>query len=322
MTPDRRRIDRMASRQSFVLTRTELEQLGVSAKWIRGQVDNRIWRRAYPGVYLTHAGPVAWETRVTAALAYAGDSAALSHSTAADWWFETSSTRFARVSRAVEISVPATRTIHPQRGLRIHRRRTLPPVWEGRLRVTVAAETAVDLAARARREDDVVGVLTRAARVVEPEEIRRAVDGRNRVRHRRLLLDILADVAEGIESPLERHYHRDVEDRHGLPVSELQLRERLGASRIRADCRYRRYRLRVELDGQLAHPGGRTDRDTWRDNEALLATDEVTLRSAGLTSSARPVARHSRWSPRCAEAAGRARLGGAGRTAPSAEAPP
>lgn len=278
MAPDRRRIDRMARQRSYVLTRTELEEFGVSVKWIRTQVDNHIWRRAYPGVYLTHAGPVAWDTRVTAALAYVGEGAILSHSTAADWWFESDSTRKQRVANTVEISVPAVRTVQPQHGLRIHRRRTVPAAWEGRPRVTLAEETAVDLAGRARREDDVVGILARATHVVAPVDIRHAVDRRSRVRHRRLLLDILADVAQGMESPLERNYHHDVELDHGLPVAELQVREKLSDCWIRADCRYRRYRVRVELDGQLAHPGGRTDRDTWRDNEALLATDEVTLR--------------------------------------------
>lgn len=278
MAPDRRRINRMAGQSWFVLTRSQLEEIGVSVTWIRSQVDHRIWRRAYPGVYITHAGHPTWDTRVVAALAYAGKGAALSHATAGDWWFESEATRAQRVSNTVEISVPARRTVVAQRGLRIHRRRTVPAVWEGRIAVTTAAETAVDLACLAKKEDDVVGVLTRALRVAEPADIRAAVAGRSRVRRRELLLDILTDATAGMESPLERHYHRDVEVDHGLPVSELQVREQLPGSRIRADCRYRRWQVRVELDGKLAHTGGRTDKDTWRDNAALLASREVTLR--------------------------------------------
>lgn len=278
MAPDRRRIDRLARQNHFVLTRTTLEGLGVSTTWIRAQVDNRIWRRAYPGVYITHSAQLSWYTRTTAALAYAGKGAALSHTTAADWWFETSAGRAQRVANTVELSVPAGRTVAPRSGLRIHRRRALPEVWEGRIRVVTAAETAVDLACRATSEDDVVGVLTRAAGVAELADIRAAVARRSRVRRRALLLDVLADVSAGMESPLERNYHQDVEIDHGLPASELQVREVLSGSRIRADCRYRRWRVRVELDGKLGHPGGRTDRDTWRDNAALLATSEVTLR--------------------------------------------
>ena len=110
-------------------------------------------------------------------------------------------------------------------------------------------------------------------RKVEPSTILLALDGRGRVRHRALVVDVLAEVAAGVESPLERRYRRDVERAHGLPISELQVREVLSGRWVRADGRYRPYRTRVELDGQLAHPGGRTDEDTWRDNAALLETD-------------------------------------------------
>src|SRR5699024_4662425 len=119
---------------------------------------------------------------------------------------------------------------------------------------------------------------TTAARQTPGDTIREALARRARIRHRALVTDVLAAVADGVESPLEHRYHRDVGAAHGLPRAELQVRERLAGGWIRADCRYRRYRLRVEVDGRLAHPGGRTDADTWRDNAALLATEEITLR--------------------------------------------
>ncbi len=36
--------------------------------------------------------------------------------------------------------------------------------------------------------------------------------------------------------------------------------------------------MRCELDGELAHPGGRTDSDTWRDNAVLIERGDITLR--------------------------------------------
>lgn len=278
MTPDRRLINRLAGRKYFVVTRAQLTEIGVSVKWIRRQVDTGLWRRAYPGVYITHTGHLAWMTRMTAALAYAGHGAALSHSTAVDWWFETESTRERHISNLIELSVPAERRLVRRAGLRLHRRRVMPPCWSGILTVTEPEETVVDQLRRLEKVDDVVGLLTKATRTLDPVDIRRALAGRARVRHRALAADILAVVAEGVESPLEFRYHRDVESAHGLPRSELQLRERLEGSWIRADCRYRAFRVRVELDGHLAHPGGRTARDTWRDNAALLETSELTLR--------------------------------------------
>lgn len=278
MAPDRRLINRIASQRHSILTRTQLTQMGVSVKWIRGQVDSGVWRRAYPGVYITHAGHLTWATRVTAALAYAGSGAALSHATAADWWFENEGTRQRHVGNVIDVSVPAERRLIRRSGLRLHRRRTMPACWSGIITVTEPEETVVDQVRRLEKADDVVGLLTKATRTLEAAAILDAVARRGRVRHRALVLDILAVVVDGVESPLEFRYHRDVERAHGLPESELQVRERLAGSWTRADCRYRAYRVRVELDGQLAHPGGRTDRDTWRDNAAVLEANEITLR--------------------------------------------
>lgn len=47
---------------------------------------------------------------------------------------------------------------------------------------------------------------------------------------------------------------------------------------MRADCVYRGRGVRVELDGGLGHPGGRTDKDTWRDNAVGMEHLELTLR--------------------------------------------
>lgn len=47
---------------------------------------------------------------------------------------------------------------------------------------------------------------------------------------------------------------------------------------VRADRVYPAHALRVELDGALAHPRGRTDRDTWRDNAVTIELEQRTLR--------------------------------------------
>lgn len=276
---DRRRLDELAESHHCVLTRAELLDLGVTDRWMRHRAHTGSWQRPYPGVYITHSGKPEWLTLVTAALAYAGKGAALSHSTASDWWFETEATREQRLTGPVEISVPARRTVTPQDGVRIHRRRTMPEVFRGRVDAVRPDDTAVDLVAQATTSDDIIAILTRATKkVVHPNALLLALDRRGRVRGRQLVLDLLGEVADGVESPLELRYRRDVERAHGLPPAELQTREKLGGRWIRADCRYRGFGVRVELDGQLAHPGGRTDKDTWRDNAALLETDEITLR--------------------------------------------
>lgn len=278
MAPDRDRLDRLAERRAFVLTRAEVLEEGGTPDWISHQVSSRRWQRMYPGVYVTHTGTLSWRTRMVAALRYCGQGAAISHRSADAYWFQRTEAQRLTVRGPVEVSVPWTRIVRPQLGLRVYRRRTMPDLRLGLLTVTGEADTALDLIDRLISEDDVVGVVTRVCRQVDPAELRRVAGRRSRLRHRSLVMDLVADVEDGIESPLEHRYHRDVERAHGLPRAQLQLRERLSGRWTRADCRYRRYLLRVELDGQLAHPGGRTDRDTWRDNAALLATDETTLR--------------------------------------------
>lgn len=265
--------------QHGVISRAQVIEAGASDRWVRYRATSGIWQRPYPGVYITHSGTPDWLSRTSAALLYAGPDAALSHATASDLWFETEGTRQQRRERPVEISIPARRTITPQAGLRIHRRRKMPRVFPGKVRAISPDETAIDLIQRADTADDIIGILTRATRrVVHPDAILLALEQRGRVRGRTLVVELLGEVADGVESPLELRHRGDVERAHGLPVSELQVREKLGERWIRADCRYRRYGVRVELDGKLAHPAGRTDQDTWRDNAALLDTDELTLR--------------------------------------------
>lgn len=275
MPPDRRRLERLARRRADVLTRKELLAEGALPDWISRQVTSGRWQRVHPAVYVIHTGPLGWRTRMVAALRYAGPGAALSHSSAAAYWFDD-------VRRGgtdpVEVSVPWERVVKQQPGLRVHRRRRMPAVWPGLLAVTTDVETVVDLVSRAADVDDVVGVLTRGARQTRPEAVRAAAAQRARLRHRALLGELVAAVELGVESPLELRYHRDVERAHGLPSAELQVREMLDGGWVRTDRRYRGHGVRVELDGKLAHPGGRTDRDTWRDNAALLATGEITLR--------------------------------------------
>ncbi|WP_152189148.1 type IV toxin-antitoxin system AbiEi family antitoxin domain-containing protein [Georgenia satyanarayanai] len=276
---DRRRIEQLAEHHEHVLTRAQLRDEGATDRWVRHLVDTGSWQRAYPGVYVTHSGNLEWLTRVAAALAYAGTGAAISHSTASDWWFETAATRAQRMDAPVEISVPAHRTVTPMDGLRIHRRRTMPKILAGRVDAVHPSETALDLVARAETTDDVIGILVRATRkVVHPNAMLKALERRGRVRGRDLVVDLLGEVADGVESPLELRYRQHVERAHGLPRAELQTREKLAGGWIRADCRYRGLGVRVELDGKLAHPGGRTDKDTWRDNAALLEAGEITLR--------------------------------------------
>ena len=262
----------VAARQAGVVTVEQLLSLGADRAWLRRQVDRGVWQRLARGVVLTHSGPVTWLSRAWAALLFAGPDAALSHESAATLH------GFRPPPPWVDVTIPCARRVRPSLSVVLHRRTTVPPS-AGRPRRTWRGDTVVDLVAAARSDDDAVGWVCDAVRAgTRPHEIAAALDPRSRVRNSALLRELIQEVAEGVESPLERRYHRDVERRHGLPGSVMQVREVVGGSLIRADALYEGLGVRAELDGGFAHPGGRTNADTWRDNAVLIERDEITLR--------------------------------------------
>lgn len=268
-----RAVRSVAARQADSIARAQLLGLGATPNWISRQVTSGRWLRIFPGVYVTHTGEPALPTRATAALLYAGPGAALSHATAALRY------GFTRTRPdAIEVSVPHRRRVVGRPGLVVHRRCSMPPAG-GLPRAVLPAHTVLDLVADCTAVDDVVGWICAAVRArVQPADILAALGGRRRVAHRTLLEAILGEVHDGVESTLEHRYHHDVEGRHGLPRSRLQARERLGSGWIRADAVYEGLGVRAELDGALAHPGGWTDADTWRDNAVLVERGDLTLR--------------------------------------------
>lgn len=134
---------------------------------------------------------------------------------------------------------------------------------------TLATETVLDLCETAsprELEDWVTRAVQR--RLTTPKLLERALRGRTRHPHRTLLAELLLDVAEGAQSPLELRYLRDVERPHGLPRGR---RQRPSPTRPAVrDVHYERYGVVVELDGRRGHEGESAFRDMARDNAALL----------------------------------------------------
>lgn len=263
----------LARVQEGVVSTRHLTLRGADQAWIHRQVAAGHWQRMHQGVLYLYSGQIPWRARALGAAIYAGEGSALSHGAAGHLLG-----LLDRAPGVIEVSVPAERRVRPTAGVRVHLRRTMPR-WRGFLPVVVAEETVVDLVEDARSVDDAVALLSAAVRIGTPTAaIAGAAGRRARLRRRALLRDLLADVEAGVESPLERRYHHDVERRHGLPRARLQRTDIAGGRWIRADCVYEGFGVRVELDGWLGHPGGRTDADTWRDNAVLLQHLDRTLR--------------------------------------------
>lgn len=269
----RKQIDRVAHRQQGAVSVRQLLGLGADRSWIRRQIAAGRWQRTFPGVAVTHSGPISWDARAWSAVLYAGRGAALGYESAA---------RALRIRLSdpalITVCIPTDRRVVAQPGLTIRHRSTMPALTGG-LPIINRADTAVDLVSSAHTVDDAISWLCDAIRSgVSPERVLTAAHRRPRLARRALLEDLVQATADGVESALELRYGVDVEIAHGLPTSTLQVRERIGDRWTRADRVYEEFGLRVELDGALAHPFGRTDADTWRDNEVLVAVGEITLR--------------------------------------------
>lgn len=256
---------------------------------MRTQLRSRRWQRPYPRTYVTYTGPMPFETRVWAAIVYAGGDAAASHGTAAFL-----SGLADAPPEEVEVTVTHGHRVAQRPGVRIRQSRLLadkrhptrvPPQ-------TRVEDTVLDLTDATRTEQVVIDVVLRACqrRLTTAARIGLRAAGRKRMRWRRLVADIVEDVRDGIQSALERCYHRDVERAHGLPRGTRNATEGRPGRRRYRDVRYLRWRVVVELDGRAAHPEEWKEHDDLRDNELVADDGTVTLRYGWLAVAVQPCA--------------------------------
>ena len=259
--------------QSRVITRAQAVALGASSSWITDQVVNGLWQRLAQGIYLTHSAPPSWFSKAQAALLLGGSGAFLSHEAA---WFLSRMQK--RPPQLITVSIPPQRYLKPRPGIKFFRRNDAPALM-GRPWHTTPEETVLDLIAQIKQPVDVLGLLTHGLRTgLHPNRILYALKKRQRFGKRQLVLNLLGEIEDGVESPLEYLYDKDVERAHGLPTSIKQRSQKINGRWIRVDRLIEEYLVRIELDGEVAHPGGRTNSDTWRDNAVLIKYGDITLR--------------------------------------------
>ena len=137
----------------------------------------------------------------------------------------------------------------------------------------------LDLVEASRSTDDVVGWLTRGVqrRLTTVGRLRDTADLRGRLRHRKLVASMLAEIVDGVASPLELRYARNVERAHGLPAGVRGLSDRQRGRRVYRDVAYEKFRTYVELDGIAYHEGEQLELDAARDN-LLVVRGDASLR--------------------------------------------
>jgi hypothetical protein len=211
---------------------------------------------------------------------HCGDGAALSHETAAEVY----GLRQVDPDEPVHVLAPHARKVAAAPWIRVHRTRLPQPErarqMAGLPPVTCIEDTVLDLVDQSRRRGAAVGLILDACRLrlTSPERLRAAMGKRRRVRHRPLVKALCADYREGVTSPLEHKYRKDVEKAHGMPVGTRQQRDRSGTSQVYRDVDYLGFATLVELDGRRGHEGAAASfRDRKRDN-ASVVSGRTTLR--------------------------------------------
>ena len=219
----------LLSFQASVVSNRQARAQGMSRHAIARRLRSGDWQRLHYGTYAAFSGTPSREAMLWAAVVRVGPSAVLSHDTAAEIHRLTD-----KPSSKIHVTVPASRNparSHNIPGIVVHRSRDIAseqlPPWQ--LPRTPLAETVLDLADAARTFDDAYGWLTRAIgrQLVSVPQLRAALGARSRIRWRGLLTEALAEVQDGVMSPLERRYVRDVEHAHGLPAARRQVRREL-----------------------------------------------------------------------------------------------
>jgi len=247
------------------------------------------WQTLHRGVYATFTGPPGQATLLWSALVRAGPGAMLSHQTAAGLYGLAD--RCGQRDPPIHVTVP--RDTYPTHieGVVVHRvvhaeSSRHPFLRPPRTRIDA---TVLDLVDAADSADEAFGWVCRAVGkgLTNTDRLFRAIGLRTKLRWRRVMLDALGDVEQGVRSNLEFRYVRGVERPHGLPWALRQVRVVRSGRLCYLDNLYAAYGTGVELDGLVAHPPGERWRDFRRDN-AGAADGIVTLRYGWADVTGRP----------------------------------
>jgi len=262
--------------QSGVVSRQQAAAAGIAPSVIDNQLRYGRWQRLHSGVYATFTGPLDREAELWAVVLRLGPFSALSHHTAAELHGITS-----QRAGLIHVTVNPGLRVQPISGVVIHRTVTsyrIVPAGN-QLPRTPVPETVLDLTQVSRRLDDAVGWICKGVgrSLTTPDQLVTALQARKRVRWRADLLGALGDVSDGVRSPLEYRYARDVERAHGLPRAIRQAEVRIDGRTIYLDNLYEEAGVVVELDGAAYHPAEQRWADSHRDNDRA-AHGNLTLR--------------------------------------------
>lgn len=268
--------------QSGVVSRRQLLAHGLTADAIQAQLTARRWQRLHRGVFAVFTGPLPAASRLWAGLLACGDGAVVAGRSALQLaGLQPAGLRDGRSRGRIEVEIPTRRRVSAPDGVLLSRRDPAvlsravgsPP----RLPVELAVCDVTDrLHSTTPMVDLVLAVVQQ--RLTTPQRLADELAARPRHSRRGDLVMLLQETVDGVRSPLERRFARNVVGAHGLPVPQYNHRDVDDEGTVRyRDARFLGGRVLVELDGRLAHPDAEAFRDRRRDNRAALA-GSLTLR--------------------------------------------
>jgi very-short-patch-repair endonuclease len=250
-----------------------IDVMGVAPRWA---LDNACragaLRRVLPGVYVDPARAADRHLWLRAALAYAGDRAALSHTTALAVW------GLGAPDGPIHLTVPRDVRLRPGQGVVVHHHHEPAPAVVRRGLAVVSLEEALvgswPLLRIVDRHDPVIRAV--GARLTTPARLTVALATASRLPDRAALRELLDRLRGGCRSALEIWGHDHVFTGPDLPVFRRQHPVRLGLRTIYLDIYADGARVAFELDGAAYHGDAvQRERDLRRD-AALFAQHRIT----------------------------------------------
>lgn len=278
-----------AADQRAVATWSRLTRIGFSPAQIKAQLAAQRWRRWGYAIVL-HNGPLTARERWYVAQAHGGPGALLTAFTAAQayglrGWDRDEVHVLGRPGAHGAAGCPVPMRLHHVRDWTRVRRHPRGPVHFLPQALLVAAATFSSPRPAA-------GILAAAVqqRLVTAAQLTAVLAGSSRVRHRRLLIAAVHDIAQGSQALSEIDFVRLCR-RFGLPPPMRQtVRREPGGRRRYLDATWRRRDGRlvvVEVDGAL-----HLDQRNWWDDQArqnaLVLGDAIVLRYPSIVIRTRP----------------------------------
>ena len=192
-------VARIARRQWGVVTRRQLNTAGISDDVIRTALNNKTWRRLYPGIYYVDSTDLHPYGRLFAALHAVDPLGAVTHGPAADLHDTIAYYGKPHITTTIKSG-------HRIAGIHIHRRNTLPQViLRHGLRTTTIEQTVLDLATT-EDEPTVQRVLNQAVfkGIVNLDRLATMAEGRKGAT---LVRSVIAHATPS-QSPLEDRFYR------------------------------------------------------------------------------------------------------------------